>query len=133
MDEEHVRVFFTNLIGTYLSRHFWGIRSHSLISLWIFLIDSNYDSSYLTARPHFSALYRNEEDGIQDPSVAREVFRLLHLQTSHRDQVIHTKGARHLLRKVLRGQIRHQVHQVQQSESVIRSTKKSFGPPYETS
>ena len=37
---------------------------------------------------------RDEEDGVQEQAVAREMFRLLHLQETHRHQELHTKGAR---------------------------------------
>ena len=57
---------------------------------------------------------RHEEDGVQDPPVARKVLRLLRLRERHRHQVLHPQGAGHLLRQVLRGQVRNQVHQVQE-------------------
>ena len=59
---------------------------------------------------------RDEEDGVQDKTVAREVLRLLHLQESHRHQEFYPQGARYLLCQVLRGEVCHQVHQVQQGE-----------------
>ena len=68
-----------------------------------------------------SLLCRYEEDGVQDPSVAREVLRLLHLQEPHRHQELHPEGARHLLRQVLRGEVRDEVHQVQQGDHPGRS------------
>ena len=37
---------------------------------------------------------RDEEDGVQEQAVAREMFRLLHLQETHRHQELHSKGAR---------------------------------------
>ena len=54
----------------------------------------------------------HEKDGVQDPAVAREVLRVLHLQEPHRDQELHPEGARHLLRQVLRGEVRDEVYQV---------------------
>ena len=36
--------------------------------------------------------------------------------TMFRHKVVHSEGARHLLRQVLRGQVRHQVHQVRQGQ-----------------
>ena len=44
---------------------------------------------------------RDEEDGVQDEAVAREVLCLLHLQEPDRNQVLHSQGERHLLRQVL--------------------------------
>ena len=35
---------------------------------------------------------RDEEDGVQEQAVAREVFRLLCLQEHHWNQVIHSQG-----------------------------------------
>ena len=63
-------------------------------------------------------MFRHEEDGVQDAAVAREVLRVLHVQEPHRHKVVHPQGARHLLRQVLRGQVRHKVHQVQEGQSV---------------
>ena len=37
---------------------------------------------------------RDEEDGVQEQAVAREMFRLLYLQETHRHQELHSKGAR---------------------------------------
>ena len=70
--------------------------------------------SYLLTVPCGPALvvFRYEENGIQDKAVAWEVFCVLHLQEPDRDQVVHSKGPRHLLRKVLRGQVCNQMHQV---------------------
>ena len=51
----------------------------------------------VTELDRYLILYRHEEDGVQDQAVAREVLRLLHLQESYRNQVIHSQGARYLL------------------------------------
>lgn len=59
---------------------------------------------------------RYQEDGIQNPSVARELLLLLRLQDGHWHQVVHTAGAGDLLRRLLRGEVRHALHQVQQGE-----------------
>ena len=37
---------------------------------------------------------RDEEDGVQEQAMAREMFRLLYLQETHRHQELHSKGAR---------------------------------------
>ena len=37
---------------------------------------------------------RDEEDGVQEQAVAREMFRMLYLQETHRHQELHSKGAR---------------------------------------
>jgi hypothetical protein len=57
---------------------------------------------------------RYQEDGVQDAPVAREVLLLRRLQHSHRHQVVHPQGAGDLLRWVLRGEVRHSLHQMQQ-------------------
>ena len=37
---------------------------------------------------------RDEEDGVQEQAVAREMFRMLYLQETHWHQELHSKGAR---------------------------------------
>ena len=59
-------------------------------------------------------MFRYQEDGVQDAPVAREVLLLRRLQHSHRHQVVHPQGAGDLLRWVLRGEVRHSLHQMQQ-------------------
>ena len=61
---------------------------------------------------HTFLVCRYEEDGVQDSAMAREVLRLLHLQEPHRHKELHPEGARHLLRQVLRGEVRDEVYQV---------------------
>lgn len=55
-------------------------------------------------------LYRYQENGIQNPAVARELLLLLRLQDGHRHQVVYTAGAGDLLRRLLRGEVCHAVH-----------------------
>ena len=57
--------------------------------------------------------FRYEEDGVQDQAVAREVLLLRGLQESDRHEELHSARAGDLLRRVLRGQVRHPMRQVQ--------------------
>lgn len=56
------------------------------------------------------ALYRYQENGIQNPAVARELLLLLRLQDGHWHQVVYTAGAGDLLRRLLRGEVCHALH-----------------------
>lgn len=53
--------------------------------------------------------FRYEEDGIQDQTMAREVFLLRCLQESDRHEELYTARTRDLLCRMLRGQVRHAV------------------------
>lgn len=57
---------------------------------------------------------RHEEDGVQEPTVAREVLLLLRVQDADRHQVVHPARAGHLLFRLLRGEVRHSMRQVLQ-------------------
>ena len=46
----------------------------------------------VTLRHNEKCLIRHEENGVQDEAMAREMLRLLHLQKSHRNQELHSKG-----------------------------------------
>jgi len=48
---------------------------------------------------------RNEKDGVQDQTVAREMFQLRCVQVGHRHQELYTKGTGSLLRHLLRGKV----------------------------
>lgn len=60
---------------------------------------------------------RNQKNGIQDQTVAREVLLLLRLQDRHRYQVVYPPWAGNLLRRLLRGKVRNTLHQVQEGKS----------------
>ena len=52
----------------------------------------------------------DEEDGVQDQTVAREVFCVLCLQEHNRNQILHPQGEWHLLHWMLWGQVRYKMH-----------------------
>lgn len=70
--------------------------------------------------------FRNQEDGIQDSPVAREVLLLRGLQDSHRHQELHPQGAGDLLRRLLRGEVRYSLRQVQQGKKHINPNSGSL-------
>ena len=57
---------------------------------------------------------RNEENGIQDSTMARKMFRLLHMPQSNWHKILHPQRTWHLLCQVLWRQVCHQVYQMQQ-------------------
>lgn len=49
--------------------------------------------------------FRNEKNGIQDQTMAREMFQLRSVQDGYRYQKLHTQGTGCLLRHLLRGKV----------------------------
>lgn len=58
--------------------------------------------------------FRYQEDGVQDPPVARAVLRVLCVQECHRHQELHPTRAGDLLRHLLRGEVCYSMCQVRQ-------------------
>lgn len=58
--------------------------------------------------------FRHQEDGVQDPPVARAVLRVLCVQERHRHQELHPTRAGDLLRNLLRGEVCYSMCQVRQ-------------------
>lgn len=68
-------------------------------------------------------LLRHQEDGVQDATVAREVFLLRCVQERHRHQEFHPARAGDLLRRLLRGQVRHPLRQVPEGKTIFFSLR----------
>ena len=65
-------------------------------------------------------LYRHQEDGVQEPTVAREMLQLPGVQDGHWHQVVHPAGAGHLLQRLLRREVRHALRQVHQGSIQLK-------------
>lgn len=57
---------------------------------------------------------RHEEDGVQGEAVARQMLLLRAVQVADWNKELHSEERRRLLRGVLRGEVRHKMHQMQE-------------------
>lgn len=59
---------------------------------------------------------RNEENGIQGSTVPRELLLVFHVRLADRHEELHTKRQQDILCRMLRASVRHQVHEMRQSD-----------------